>query len=414
MSDGANSMMVRDFRCNGCGEPLKIPKNSKGHVKCPSCKTECVIQGLVKNAEIAAKENINSGLPFSLPPATLHRLVVKALCENNASPLDVFEKTEIIREERHCVPAYMFTCNATSSYEYEKGVNRTETYTVDRGDRVETRERTHTDWHPAGSNVSITETLFSPGEKKLASEIMKMCRGAGKDIQKDLIDIEELEFPHDVETYDYNYPQAISFSEHVQPVIEELLREKAKNSLTGNVRNFRMGGANIQKEIVRVYLSMYRVVFMYEGKEYDIYTIGNGSWFLWNRPNDEQRQKTIEEKQRNAAAVPANNLVKVIIGLVGCVIGAVISFLIGFNKELLGGWIALGVFVVLGVILGIKIPAVNRAGKERDEQRAAAYKELSDFESLLPNTVQKFKENKKALRGIYEQECTGDSNAFPQ
>ena len=48
---------VQDFKCNGCGAPLPIPKNSKGHVKCPSCKTECVIEGLVKNAEIAAKEN---------------------------------------------------------------------------------------------------------------------------------------------------------------------------------------------------------------------------------------------------------------------------------------------------------------------------------------------------------------------
>ena len=33
---------VRDFRCNGCGSPLKIPSNSRAPVQCPSCKTECM------------------------------------------------------------------------------------------------------------------------------------------------------------------------------------------------------------------------------------------------------------------------------------------------------------------------------------------------------------------------------------
>ena len=51
-----STMQVRDFHCNNCGAPLSIPKNSKGKVVCPSCKTECIIEGLVKNSEIQAKE----------------------------------------------------------------------------------------------------------------------------------------------------------------------------------------------------------------------------------------------------------------------------------------------------------------------------------------------------------------------
>ena len=40
--------MVKSFHCNNCGAPLVIPKGSKGKVICPSCRTECVIEGLVK------------------------------------------------------------------------------------------------------------------------------------------------------------------------------------------------------------------------------------------------------------------------------------------------------------------------------------------------------------------------------
>jgi len=415
MSDTVNSetVMVRDFRCNGCGTPLKIPKNSKGHVKCPSCKTECVIQGLVKNSEIAAKENINSGLPLSVDSATLHRKLVSSLCDCAALPLDVFEKAEVVREERYCIPAYIFYCNGTASYTYDKGVDRTQTYTVDLGNRVETRDKTHTDWQPVSSNVSITKTIFAPGEKKMASDISLLCKGDDEKITRNLVDIEELEFPHDVVTYDYNLPQPVAFTDYVQPIVDDLLKEKAKNSLVGKVRNFSMGGANIQKEITRVFIGLYRIVYTYEGKEYDVRVLGDGSFYTYNRPVDEQRQKTIDEKKRAIASVPANNLKKMIIGVVIGAIGAVISFLIGLNAGL-GGWIALGVFALLITLLSIKIPSVNKAGRERDEQRAKAKEELNEFENRLPNIVKQFKEQKKALRGIYEQECTGNSNAFPQ
>ena len=108
----SETVTVQGLICSNCESPLKIPKNSKGHVKCPHCKTDQIIQGLVKNAEIAAKENINSGLPLNSTPATLHRILVLSLCNYTALPLDVFEKAEVIREERYCVPAYVFIAMA--------------------------------------------------------------------------------------------------------------------------------------------------------------------------------------------------------------------------------------------------------------------------------------------------------------
>ena len=71
-----SDIRVKDFHCNNCGAALNIPKNSKGKVVCPSCKTECIIEGLVKNAEIQAKENINSGIPLAADKLLLNQCVV--------------------------------------------------------------------------------------------------------------------------------------------------------------------------------------------------------------------------------------------------------------------------------------------------------------------------------------------------
>ena len=75
---------VKSFHCNNCGAPLVIPKGSKGKVVCPSCRTECVIEGLVKNAEIQAKENINSGMPLAADVGALHERIIKVLTNSPA------------------------------------------------------------------------------------------------------------------------------------------------------------------------------------------------------------------------------------------------------------------------------------------------------------------------------------------
>jgi hypothetical protein len=137
----SQTVLVRNFRCNSCGNQLEIPSNSKAPVRCPFCRTSCIIDGVIRNAEIAAKENINSGVHLFATPATLHCQLVSILTPHHLL-LD-FEKIEVVREERYCVPAYCFYCNGTASFTYEKGVERTETYTA----FDEIQEKTHIEWY---------------------------------------------------------------------------------------------------------------------------------------------------------------------------------------------------------------------------------------------------------------------------
>ena len=117
-SKTVSTVMAKNFRCNGCGESLKIPQNARGVMKCPSCKTECLLDGIIKNAEMAAKENINSGIPLTATAAILHGQIISILSKSSQIPLDVFEKAEVIREERYCVPAYCFEYNGEAPFSY--------------------------------------------------------------------------------------------------------------------------------------------------------------------------------------------------------------------------------------------------------------------------------------------------------
>ena len=227
-----------------------------------------------------------------------------------------------------------------------------------------------------------------------------------------MMDIEKLEWPHDVETYTYDLPEFVAFSEYAQPQIETLLKKKAKASVDGKIyRNLSMEGANIQHKVVRVFLGLYRIVYEYDDKEYSMWATGDGQITLCDEtPYDQQRQNELVEKRQALASIPKNKTGILIGGIAGCIIAALISLLITINGTL---WalVSLGLFIVGTVICGMKIPSVSRVGQERDTQRAQTRNELEDLEALLPAAINKFKEQQIALIGIYE-DVTGNADAF--
>ena len=159
------TVTAKSFCCDACGTPLKIPKNSRGHVQCPSCRNDCVLEGLAKNAEIADKENINCGVPLSASPSVLHRRLVSSLYEFPHIPLDTFDKTEVVRQEHHCAPAYIFYCNATASFTYESGTVVKQRVSEGETDKRYASTTTYTDtqWHGQNGSVSASLTMLAPG-----------------------------------------------------------------------------------------------------------------------------------------------------------------------------------------------------------------------------------------------------------
>ncbi|MDR2447814.1 MAG: hypothetical protein LBD58_11115 [Treponema sp.] len=408
---------VKDFRCNGCGAPLPIPKNSKGRVKCPSCKTECVIDGLVKNAEMADKENINSGFPLLASSAVLHRKFVSLLAETPGMPLDVFEKGEVVREEHCCIPSYLFYCNGTVSYTYEAGNERSQVVVRDNGQKSWEETRSHTEWTQMSGNANASATVFASGNRQAAPQIKKLYMFL--DPTK-LVDFDELDFPHDVVTYDYNLPQAASFNEYIKPYVETLLKKEAEKSLKDRtIRDLSMGGSRIDKdEVVRVFLGLYRVVFKYDGKEYSVWITGDGEkTFIEELPVDRERKKALDdakqaqEKSMAALTVPKTGCLT--FGLVVCIIFSAI-----FTITMFGGGGGTPFLVALPFLVGAIICGSFRSKKknaystQQAEIEAKYKKDVAEIESQAANVVQQFKHQKKALRGIYE-EVSGDASAFP-
>jgi len=410
------TIMAKSFRCNGCGASLKIPQNARGVMTCPQCKTECVLDGLIKNAEIAAKENIKSGIPLTATPATLHSSLVSLLSDSPSIPQDVFEKVEIIREEHYCVPAYQFYCTGTADFTYEKGVQKKQTYTVDRGDSVEVREKSHIEWNPVSSRSSVTETIFSPGNKKLAPQIQELYMKLDPEkLEKQLIDIEELSFPSDVETYSNNLTDPASFSEYVKPQLEMLLSEKAHESLKGDIRNFSMGGSNIQKDVVRIFMGLYRIIFKYGDKEYSMWATGDGKTICIGDeglPVDSQRESSYNRKKADYDA--ASNAVTYDKKGIGCWFPGfiVLSILIAFGGGFSSGNTEGGIFfLLLAGVFVIPIILRNKKNNELDAEMHRAEAELREFDSPRKNAIEQFRKAKKACAGIYSK-VSNDPEAF--
>lgn len=385
-------MRVRNFQCNNCGAPLIIPKGSKGKVVCDCCRTECIIEGLVKNAEIQQKENINSGIPLAADTTVLHNKILNILTDSPCVPLDILEQAEIMKEEHLCIPAYLFYCNASGTYNYEAGNVREHKTAIDLGDKVRVEKERYVEWTQMSGSAALSKTLVVSGSKEYADVIKKLYLNCSPN---SLVDIEELEYPSDVTTYSYDMPQTAAFNQYIRPEVERCIVEQAKYQQRGKrIRDLVMGGVSIQKdEIVRIFLGVYRITYNYRGKQYVLYISSTGKrGFYRELPLDSQRVQFWKIKQKEYSALRAqsakiNSLQSLII--VGIVMIA-LGFLLGNSYRLIS--------FILGAAL-ILFPITQR--KKHQNKINALKKEIEDFENQVTDALNRFVQKDRPLKGIY-------------
>lgn len=294
---GAESKVI-EFKCSSCGGSMQSSGHSNGKVVCPWCNTECVIDGLIKNAEILAKENINSGVSIDLEKKVLNSKVIDALTSTGSTfPLDILESGTVVMKKHICVPAYLFYCNGMASYTYEVAVERERTSGGEvKGNKVKYTTETYTEWLPMGGTATTSGSVIVSGNRNYTEIINRIYAGYNAN---NLVDIESLVLPTDVETLSFNLPQPAAFSEYVNPRMEAMLVASAENTLHGKkYRNFTLGGCNIQKsEVLRLSLGIYQIAFQYNGKIYTLFMAGDGSAYYWDeQPVDQERVRFYEDK----------------------------------------------------------------------------------------------------------------------
>ena len=406
---------IKEFRCNSCGAPLKIPKNSRKPVRCASCKVECIIEGWVRNAEIAAKENINSGIPLTASPKKLYSNLVSHFFSAQNLPDDFFDTVEVIKEEHYCIPAYLYYCNATASFTYDIANTKERTISKVVNDKEVTEVESYIEWQHMSSNASKSATIIVPGTKEFIEPIRRFYELYDP---KELVDIEELDYPCDVITIDYNIPHTASFNEYAKPFMEQELRSKAVNSLGGKqYRDLVMGGSNIQKnEALRIYLGMYRVTYRYNGQDYYMYNIGDGKKSIHpftpvNKQHESENnrfQNDLSDAQSQLHSIRN----KLISGYVtGIVISAIIAFIASFSafgSASTGGILFFIGSLVLGGSFIYKIVSAKKLNAENKRKRAelnssinTAKDNIRRLEDHTAGIKQRFFDQKRSLRGIY-------------
>ncbi|MCL2436130.1 MAG: zinc ribbon domain-containing protein [Lentimicrobiaceae bacterium] len=406
------SIVAKQFRCGSCGETLDIPKNSRGVVKCPYCKNESVLDGIIKNAEIAAKENIIGGVPLMATPTRLHRQLVAFLSESPTVPLDIFEKVEVIREERYCVPSYQFNCSGTMNYSYQAGHPVEKQKREKRWGEWYIVTYTEIEWHRANDTAELDAEIFVSGNKTVALQVETLytCFDPGQ-----CEDIEYLTFPCDVATFDFDLPENKAFSDHVKPYMEDQLERRVRENIEDidYYKDVNITGSKVRKEdLKRVFLGLYRIVFMYCGKEYSMWATGDGQEVLCDDlPIDQQREQSYYEKQ-NAASVSdkKTSLGWPIFWLVICGFCAFLGWGYVFEEGdasvlLLALPLTVG-FIYSWVTISRRIKA-----EKFNEILAKDREDFESFDAQRSSVVQQFKAQKRALRGIYEN-VSGDAYAF--
>jgi len=363
---------VLTLNCDNCHAPLPYSPNQRV-IKCPYCNAENIIKSF--NAEVAAKENINSGFPLCCAPETLHGRLVGYFYNAQYIPLDLFDEAEVIREEKFYIPGYCFYCNGSLSYTYEVGVDRTVMDTQGRGSNKQIVSRNIVEWTPNSSIVSASETVFASGNREMKEQVAKLYE---KYNVNKLVDVEQLHFPSDATTPVYDYPEASSFSETAVPLMNELLKNQAAQNISKQrTRNFTAGGSYIQKETKRVLLGAYRVVYSYGGQECSMWVSGDGSEaYIYGVPEDTARKEKFFEMKRQHAELEKS------------------------HKK------AFAIMVLLTIItLGIYLIA-SRAlqdNKDRKEELAESKQELTAFEAEWANVKNRFAMSNSPLKGIYRR-----------
>ena len=89
---------VKAYVCSNCGAALNLNKAAGNRVECSYCGTVNQLENMVKNNEILAKDNINSGVNLYASMSLRHKKVLDIIASEQASPLDVYQRATIVKE----------------------------------------------------------------------------------------------------------------------------------------------------------------------------------------------------------------------------------------------------------------------------------------------------------------------------
>lgn len=364
---------VKSFCCTNCGAPLEVSKGHGGKVTCPYCKTVCVIEDFTQNAQIKEKNNINSGLPLTVPQDRLHTLILKELTAEPGMPLDVLENVTVQKEEHLCIPAYVFYCNAMGSFTYEVGNERKRV--------VDKKEETYTEWSHQSSMTSAAHTVIVSGSKEQEELVETLYADLSP---SSLVDVESLDFPADTESFSYDLPEVAAFSQYAKPVVEKQLQKQAEQQVAGGqTRNFNMGGINVQKDsAVRILLGVYHLVYTYQDQTYEIYVSADGGKHIASgHPVDAGRKEKYAALQKEIKELDGRGVGMILLGII-----ALLAAFAFWPLLILGA-----ILLVVGVRRTLKYIKLADAKKE----------ELKEFMDQRSNAINNFAQCGKPLNGVY-------------
>lgn len=392
---------VKRITCSGCGAPLEMPQSGAiRKIKCPYCDTETIISNAEHNLEILNKRNILGGLKFDMLDAGIHHMIIEMLSMASSAPLDVYENCVVKSVNKIIIPAYWFdNCTGMGTAQFEKGMEKEYNEIVGQGEYMHSEKRYRTEWFPMSSAVSATSDFVVSGNKEYSSLFETLYSNIHS---PNIIDVEQLDYPADCITPDYDIPDAVVFNTSVKALMENTVREQANRTVGGNkIRNLQITGISIQKgDVRRISVGIYEIVVEYGGTDYKLYLSNNGSTYTYTSlPSDQNRQLHID--QINQAIKDADtSRRKILLGttITLAVLGLILLiFIVGV------------VFLIAALVVGLVfyMPVEKEYRAKKKELEAEMNSLMGEFSTVKQN----FKDRKVALAGVLNH-VSGDPEAF--
>jgi len=325
-----------ELKCNSCGASLDVPQSISGVVVCPYCNTKCVIERTVTDKSASQNSSTEEALclPFSSSATKLHRLLIDFFVKNKHIPNDIFECAEVIREEHCFVPVYIFNCNGSEAFTYDIKNIRTYKTAVKDGDDVHMQNVDYEEWDNGNSSTaSVRASVIATGCYSFERVVPSLYERINT---SHLCKVSDAVLPADTRKLYDATPMPTVFERYVVPAVENELKSKAYDILSGqSFRNLRMCGANIQKDITKLYLGIYKIIYKYKEKEYEFFVSHDGlRVYTENAPYSDALDDLIKKKKEQCTREKSSLVMP---NTSGYTVGRTLSLAVGIPFVLIAG-----------------------------------------------------------------------------
>ncbi|MGH9829374.1 MAG: hypothetical protein ACREDR_39660, partial [Blastocatellia bacterium] len=281
--------------CRGCGAALEY-SSEKRALKCQYCGTVTEIPHSKEELADAPQWII----PLTVDRPSLEKTILQHLASGKYTADDLLAEATFSHVEQFYVPAYRFTGSYEAQWTASFGYDRRETYT-DYETRYEggrsyrvpvTKSRPVTDWRPVNGTETGQFSVMAYGGSRVPTEVQSFVEQS-----RGLDGLTEFDSSYvgGYETELFTISEQDAFRKSASPQVEEIVGASVQRHAQGDRQRDWHWTYTTSQRVGTVFVPICHVTYVYQGKEYGVWTDGTDPTHLLGDalPEDQRRKNAV-------------------------------------------------------------------------------------------------------------------------